>query len=336
MSGRVLAFSDPEIIRMARENFVPVAGDDWYQRRRQDAEGDFFRKVSDQAGRGSAGEDGGSSRQGIYCLTASGKLLAFKNAGQLPAEMRKSLRQALVNWSRLPASERRPGAVQVPDAGFDPRFAHGPPPGALVVNVYTRLLDQNDKGDLCPHVVKVNGAATEPQRDHLWLTEAEWKSLIPPHAKVGDKIAVPPVIARRIFQFHLGDSTPGEPFAWSREHIRSGSLALIVEEYSAAKIKMRIEGAVLLATATESSKAERGYDARLLGYLNYDVSKKMVERFDLVAYGECWGKQAICNDKQNGHRMLGVAFELAKGDSPADHVPPQAARWLQGYLQPSR
>ena len=46
-----LAFSDPEIIKLATEDFVPVTGDDWYQRRRQDAEGEFFRKVADQGPR---------------------------------------------------------------------------------------------------------------------------------------------------------------------------------------------------------------------------------------------------------------------------------------------
>src|SRR6478672_1245892 len=62
---------------MATEDFVPVTADDWYQRRRQDAEGEFFRKVADQGPR--KGE-GGSTRQGIYCLTAAGQLLNYKNA----------------------------------------------------------------------------------------------------------------------------------------------------------------------------------------------------------------------------------------------------------------
>ena len=48
MAGRVSAFADREIIRLAAEDFVPVTADDWYQRRRQDAEGEFFRKVADQ------------------------------------------------------------------------------------------------------------------------------------------------------------------------------------------------------------------------------------------------------------------------------------------------
>ena len=51
MVGRALAFSDPEIIRMAAKDFVPVTGDDWYRRRSRDAEGEFFRKVAAQGPR---------------------------------------------------------------------------------------------------------------------------------------------------------------------------------------------------------------------------------------------------------------------------------------------
>src|SRR6185436_2999551 len=99
---------------MATEDYVAVAADDWYQRRRDDAEGRFFRRVADQGPR--KGE-GGSTRQGIYCLTADGQLLAYKNAGQSPNVMRDTLRQGLRAWQRLPAERRRPGAVAVEGDG---------------------------------------------------------------------------------------------------------------------------------------------------------------------------------------------------------------------------
>ena len=333
----MLAFSDPEVIRLARTHFVPVAGDDWYQRRRQDAEGEFFRKISDQAGRGSHDANGGSTRQGIYCLTAAGKLLSFKNAGQSPAVTRNSLREALQNWKKLPEAERQPGAVHIPDADIDPRFTPAPPPGGLILNVYTRLLDHDENGGLCAHKQKTNGALREAQRDHLWLTESEWKALVPAQAVAGDKVPVPDTVRQRLFRFHLMDSTPGEPLAWSREEIRAGSLTAVVEESSQARLKVRVEGTALLAEQMYSVKAGRGLEVQLLGYLTYDVRNKRVERFDLVAYGECWGKQAICDARDpQGRRLLGVAFELARGDTATDRVPPQAARWLEGYLQPSK
>src|SRR5437868_10652603 len=96
---------------MATKDYVSVAADDWYQRRRQDAEGEFFRKVADQGPRKG---QGGSTRQGIYVCTASGKLLGYRNA-QDAAVMRGVLKQALKEWKALPADERKPGAVEVPE-----------------------------------------------------------------------------------------------------------------------------------------------------------------------------------------------------------------------------
>ncbi|MBP3959642.1 hypothetical protein J8F10_30725 [Gemmata sp. G18] len=51
MVGRASAFADPDIIRMCQEKFVPVTGDDWYQRRRKDKEGAFFRGIADSLGK---------------------------------------------------------------------------------------------------------------------------------------------------------------------------------------------------------------------------------------------------------------------------------------------
>src|SRR5262245_25182331 len=111
---------------MARDRYVAVAGDDWYQRRRQDAEGKFFRGVADQGPR--KGE-GGSTRQGIYLFTADGKLLGYRNHHD-PNVMREVLRQGLREWDKLPETRRRPGAVKVPDRGKgDARYTRTPPAG---------------------------------------------------------------------------------------------------------------------------------------------------------------------------------------------------------------
>src|SRR5437870_12281519 len=116
---------------MATADYIAVAGDDWYQRRRQDAEGDFFRKVADQGPR--KGE-GGATRQGIYCLTADGQLLAYKNAGQDADVMREVFRRGLNVWNKLPRDRRAPGAIKVDDtARNDPRYSRTLPPGGTII-----------------------------------------------------------------------------------------------------------------------------------------------------------------------------------------------------------
>ena len=313
---------------MATEDYVPVAADDWYQRRREDAEGKFFRDVSNQGPR--KGE-GGATRQGIYCFTADGKLLTYKNAGQAPDVMRETLRLGLREWKKLPEERRKPGAVKVDDLDkSDPRYTRTPPPGGLIVNVYTRILDR-DKGELCKGTCKTLGG-DKAARDHLWLTESEWKAMVPAEPKKGDWSSLSAKVIERILRFHLTDNTRGEPPMWRREDIRSQELTLTVEEVSPATIRLKLEGSALLATNADVAKAERGFDVRLLGTLQYDRTKKSIERFSVVAVGDHWGQGSFTGGARPGRQPLGVAFELASGKSAADLVPPQAAREIDAYL----
>src|SRR5829696_6331527 len=160
---------------MATEDFVPVSADDWYQRRRQDAEGEFFRKVADQGPRKGPG---GGTRQGIYVLTADGELLSYKNAGQLAEVTRDELKRGLDKFRKLPASRRQPGGVEVGEHGkLDPNYTRTPPAGGLIVRVHTRILDRTG-ADYCKGTCKTLGGDSAA-RDFLWLTAAEVRSLAP-------------------------------------------------------------------------------------------------------------------------------------------------------------
>src|SRR5262245_49713222 len=165
---------------MASNDFVAVTADDWYQRRRQDDEGEFFRNMSKQAGKDGGGQpSGGNTRQGIYCFTADGTLLAYKNDGQAPDVMRDTLRQALARWSKLPEDRRKPGGVKVDDpAKVDNAYTRVLPEGGMVLNVWTRILDHTEKGDWCRGTCKAAGG-DKAARDHMWLTQAEWRELVP-------------------------------------------------------------------------------------------------------------------------------------------------------------
>jgi hypothetical protein len=324
----VLTFAEPEVVRMAKEDYVPVAADDWYQRRRDDAEGQFFRAVADQGPRKGAG---GSTRQGVYCLTADGKLLAYRNHHD-PDVMRDVLKQGLAEWKKLPEARRKPGAVEVPDAGkADARYARTPPPGGLIVTVQTRILDRDGKGGYRKGACEFDGG-DQAARDHLWLTADEWKSLVPADAKAGQQLPVPDAVAERIVRFHLIDNTRGEPPMWRKGDVRSRKMTLTVEEATPAAVRLRLDGEALLATGDDPSKAERGFDVRLLGYLRYDREKKALDRFDGLAVGDHWGQGPFTRGARPGRTPLGVAFTLSDGTSPGDRVPPQAAREAEAYF----
>jgi len=332
--GRVLTFADPDIIRLAKSAFVPLTGDDWYQRRRKDDEGDFFRKLGEQGPR-----QGEGTRQGIYLFTAGGKLLMFRNHND-PEVMRTSILEGLKEWQRLPAQQRAPGAIKVEGAArVDKAYERLPPKGGLVVTTHTRILDKASKakadvpsaGGYCQaHCDFVGGERSA--RDHLWLTEEEWKSLVPAGVKKGDTVPVSERIAYRLFRFHLVDNTRGEAVAWKYKEVCYAKLNLVVADVNDSGMTLSLDGVCLLAADGEPERAKTGFDLALRGTIHYNADKKVIDRFDMVALGEHWGSGPYTPGARPGRMPLGIAFELA-GDTPAGRIPPQGARWLQGYME---
>jgi hypothetical protein len=315
---------------MAQHDFIPVAADDWYQRRRQDDEGEFFRKVADQGPRKG---DGGGTRQGVYALTATGKLLGYRNHPD-PDVMRKFITDALKAWHKLPAEQRAPQAVQVAErARVDKQFQRELPPGGAVVNVFTRILD-NDDGALAVGSCKFPGG-DRSAHDHLWLLPDDLRTLLPEAAQAGATFEVPQRLALRIARFHLVDNTRGEPPFWGRAHVQTGKLTATVEKADGDTIHVKLEGHYLLATKAEG-KNDRGFDVHLLGHVQGNRATRKLEKFDLVALGDHWGQGPYTRGARPGRSPLGVVFELSDGSSPADRVPPQAAREWQGYERAER
>lgn len=276
---------------------------------------------------------GGSTRQGIYCMTAGGKLLAFKN-GQDADSVRQLLHKGLEEWAKLPDAERKAKSIDIkPTRPADPAYCRLPPLGGLVVNVYTRMLAQNAKGELQdsehrgPHGLKFGAS-----RDHLWLTRTEWQSLIPPTPRLLDQLRVPVGITERIFRFHLIDNTRGEPPMWRKEEIRESRLFLTVDKVDDLSVHLRLNGTVLLSTSMPAASSARGYEAALLGHVQYDRKKQVISQFSAVALGDHWGRGTYTGGARPGRTPLGVAFELASGTSCADRVPPQGAREVNSYF----
>jgi hypothetical protein len=312
---------------MATDDYVAVTGDDWYQRRRQDAEGRFFRKVADQGPRKG---QGGSTRQGIYCLTADGQLLTYKNAGQNPDVMREVLRDGLARWRKLPEARRKPGGLRIEDAGTpDARYVRTLPKDGLALRVFTRALDRDAVGRYRDADCERGDAAAQ---DHCWLTQEEWRSLMPQRPRVGQSFDVPRSIVQRICRFHLIDNSRGEPPMWQRDEVRRQELKATVSRVEGATVQMELRGSALLSTSPDPSQADRGFDAQLSGVIEYDASAQRIKRLDLVAVGDHWGEGTYTRGARPGRTPLGVAFELADGKQAADSVPPQGARELGEYF----
>lgn len=284
-------------------------------------------------------------------MSASGRRLG---GGDVEAAWKKFL--------QLPESERAPGAVKVEEHGpVDAKIAAPEPPACgLVLKIYGRILTREADGTLrfanaadCPLMsteddkhVRNESWMFESHPDFLWVTEAEWRSLLPPNPARGDWVQVPETLAMRIAKFHL---TPqriyGEGGEWHREQIRHADVRVTVDDVTPAGLRLLVRGSCEMGSEFDADKATtpngplaRGYAAELEGVLFYDSKKGAFTRFDILALGETWGRMGDANNKsikleRPGKVPLAFAFQLAT-DAPADRLIPtgRASKVRKGYL----
>lgn len=277
----------------------------------------------------------------FHVATAGGKLLGRFFLNGVNGEGYNEFHDALKKWRNLPRAERAPGPLKIKPVPPAPGSALTPPAGGLVLRVYFRNLKRDRRGELSritkenlkdrkayPDLEWVwgNAIVTEPMPDVLWLTEAEWKSLIPLSPKEGDHLPVPEPIRMRIFRHYLINGTFGLPHWWKLEHVRSGQITLTVERVTPS-LRLRMDGQALLASDTDPAKASHGFDGRLQGILDYDPAKKAFTRFDVVAVGDSWGGNENGLYRTPGRTPLGIVFELPQGDSPLARIPPKGVNF---------
>jgi hypothetical protein len=247
--------------------------------------------------------------------------------------MKSVFRHALKEWEKLPADQRQPGKVQVPErAKIDAAYHREAPKGTHILQVYTRILQKNEQGDFEPGECSFKGG-DRAAHDRLWIMDEEWRTLLGGDVKVGQKIALPDRLMRRLARFHLVDSTRGEPPAWKNSEVRRCQATLVVDRIKDGLVEGSIMGDFLLSTHPDAAKAERGFEGTLQGSFALNPKNSQAERFELVALGEHWGAGPFTHGARPGRQPLGIYITYSPQAQPSDRVPPQGARWLQGYVQ---
>ncbi len=283
---------------MLKKDFIPVAIDQWYTRRQQDTEGDFYRKIAGQGPR----NDFNLTTQGLYLADPAGKLIAYNN-NRGPERIRKLMEDAIANYS---APACKPLAETKVDAKYNPQL----PAGAIVVRCGTKVMGGYEKTEDRWRLIFQQAVA----RDNLWILQAEIAALA--------KNQMPLSLARRIARFHLVDNTRGQPPHWKLSEIRN--LELSVKEG-------RLIGTVHLETDDHS----RGYEAKLSGEIR--CTDGQLTQFDVVAEGKFWGTGTFTLKPPEGKFPLVVALQLPQSPDVADSLAPEGSRgWVDGYLYPER
>jgi hypothetical protein len=316
-------------IALMKEGFVPVILDGYL--RGTAAEKEFLKGCA-------------TVGNGFTYISASGKKMGGDS--YLGAN---GLGKAVEEYRKLPEEDRKPKVMRPEDVGSTASLPVPPPAGGLRANVYFTYLEQDEKGDYRRALWHVEGQpGTEPGSgagrnqvltfvDKFWLTEAEWRSLLPENPVKGTVLALPAAIQKRIVRFYADDMAHRS----TGDKVRSEKFSLTVEEVSADGVTLRLEGATETGVAFEEARLDGkdseapglcGAEYRWLGTLHYDAKKKAFGRFQIVALGNGWGgnrRQAATTNFYRGgeHRRwpMGIAFELLTTDRPIDRIPPQNA-----------
>jgi hypothetical protein len=296
-------FADPKVAKLLREEFVPVALDVWYEQRRNDRAGAFFRAVAAQR----PDYDPERTAQGLYVCTPRGDLVYFTNHRD-PGRLRGALDAAYREARRFEGAAG-PARAEAPER--DPEYERRLPEGARFARVYARVLEGRWRVEKVPlwDELRRQGAG----RDHLWILAPEIEAL-----RRGE---VAPSLARRIARFHLVDNTRGEPPMWAAGEV----LELALRARAEGEGRLALSGHARLV----SKDGARGYDAALAGSAEFDGAA--LARLELFARGAYRGCGPYTGDAPESPFTVAVAFVLApEGDAPA--APPQGARSLRDYL----
>jgi hypothetical protein len=319
---------------LIKDQFVAVSVETAVVKERVDAEGMFLEAA---VGPGFFPTSSGY----MECVSASGRHLGRGDAPE----------KALVAFRRLPKEERDPGAVQVPVlTEVDERAAPpAPPPGGLVLKIHGRILTREEDGRVRASVpsefpllatkdrgyVQRHRFLLEASPDFFWLTEDEWRALIPEDPVVDQTVPVPEAIVRRICRWHL---IPRRLYAeggeWSDQAIGKAEMTLRVTAVTDDVVRMQCAGEAHLGTTfvaegatTPNGPLLTGYAPRFFGEITYDRGRRAITRFDLLALGDVWGRLGDHNGKswlleRPGRHPLGFSFQLANPEDPGNRLVP--------------
>ncbi len=234
----------------------------------------------------------------------------------------KRLRAALEKFKELPPEKRKAEVENLP-AMWKGKALPQPPAGGLVLKQYRRALHKDAEGE----------TSRQLTHDFLWMTKAEWQSLVPERPRVGDSFMVPQFLVSRIALNHAQVVTSS--CALKLNDTPKPILMLTVEEASPEQLRMRLQG-TFKVTEHNDSLINGITEYQVSGCLNYDVKKKIFTRFDLVALGEVTNRRKDVVVPEGKTFVGALMFELSPGASPWERTPPGRLAFggLDQYFKP--
>lgn len=333
MSARLAFYMTPveerrKLVQFLRKNFILVDVDGY-------APGSSKSEYAWWSGISGNSEASGCGNNAWYVASAGGARIGAPVSRGLP-----DVRRAWIEYKVLDEETRKPVLpALVQDNPKKARLA--PPAGSLILRAYFTYLNGSATGDPAP-VRKTRWfsqifESRFPGTDTMWVTEREWKAMIPENPRKGDKLVFPATLENRILRYYAAPELVG----WNNTDyykVRSSEFTLTVDDASADGFQLRLEGFARKGKDfSEKDLAPMGGDFRFLGYLHYDRAKKAFDRFDVLALGKAWGSggepingtgkgpvvaYVPVYDQEIRPYGVGLAYTLVSGDKPVDRVPP--------------
>ena len=274
----------------------------------------------------------GAGGNHVVVVTAGGEVIAKQDL-----RLRKrELAIALEAYRRLPKGQRTPEPPDPSLAKAAQRPVPQPPENGLILRGYCTYMQPDvragQEGRLIrsrEYYYKENPDrwAAETQSDLLWLTEAEWKSLIPADPKPGAKVEAADAIQKRFYGTIGIDYMEGSVNSLP---VRESTFTLTVAEVSDAKLLLRVEGRAAMGKPLDDQSRDqpetRGCELRIVGEISYDRAQRKIDRLDIAGVGRAWGNKMNYVGREvrlaDHPWHYGIACELVTTRTPANLIPP--------------
>jgi hypothetical protein len=292
--------------------FIPATDDSGWLQARTDTVSKFFKGIASQA----HSED--PNKQGIYAFTADGHLLGSNNETQNPQVVMMMLREALTKWSAIPEQVRssKDKTTRMGNSRpLNPEQFY--PKDGLILRCTYRDLPREDRHNL----------ADRWNEDFAWFKKQE--VFLPNRPRVGQTYEFPANLIRRLARCHLVDMVRGQTEPYKNEEVKTAQLTLRVTKVQASVVSLELEGETR-AIADGDWKVDeqgprhqqRGFEAKLFGYAQYNLRQQRFTSFQLVAIGTRWGgTQYNRRSDDLGRNPTGIVLTLA-GTGSSDKISP--------------
>lgn len=297
-----------------KRHFIPLALDTYFRGDSQEME--FCKQV-------------GAGGNHVAVCTAGGIRLGGKGSLRL---RERELSKIVEEFAALPEAGRKPALPDRTAANPPKRPVPGPPEEGLILRGYCAYLRRDGEGKLIrskEYYYRQNPDRwpVETQSDLLWLTESEWKALVPPAPRVGEKIEVSAPVQQRFYGTIGIDYMEGSVNSVAP---REMSMTLTVKEVSKEGLLLSLEGAAKMGRPVDESTATRpstrGCEVRVVGLLEVDPVRGTIRRFDAAGVGKAWGNKMEYIRREirldENPWTYGIAVELVTGRRPMDIIPP--------------